>query len=90
MDDLTRLRRAAEDQRDQAIAERDELRAILAPLLDDAKRFAFESTDGTENFSCLFCGGPECSEGRDSPDHILHDPTCPVLRRDTLLGRPGG
>jgi hypothetical protein len=71
-----------------------ELRAILAPLLDDP----FVGDEGA--FSCQFCRvtlGPEW----DATTHnhgplryphrdahlFVHAPDCPVLRKDDLLGR---
>jgi hypothetical protein len=56
-------------------AERDELRAVLAPLLDDPWR---EAEDGF--YDCTFC--------RPNGRTYDHKPGCPVLACDRLLGRP--
>lgn len=55
---------------DALTAERDELRAILAPLLDDT---------GEIGAPCFFC--------RIIIETGPHDPDCPVLARERLLGR---
>lgn len=60
-------------ERDAAIRERDELRAILAPLLGDPCRSA-----GGDRVCCVFCHKYSWGDG--------HEPACPVLRPDTLLG----
>lgn len=79
--------------RDATIAD---LRAVLAPLLDDPIRHEWDTFDGVD--VCLLCGAdntimpkpgswretlrmPECS------GPVQHAPDCPVLRRDELLGR---
>ena len=49
-----------------------DLRAVLAPRLDDP----WANFDGD-----LYCFW--CYQG----DHAQHDPDCPVLRKDELLGR---
>jgi hypothetical protein len=83
------------EDRDEQIAE---LRAILAPLLDDP----------IKNETCQFCGaeireaymayGPyRFPDGqvldlgpRRIPSQGEHAPNCPVLRKDALLGVQGG
>ena len=54
-------------------AQRDELRAILAPLLDDP----FHGST-----PCVFCG--HRWRFNESVNHMID---CPVLQRDRLLGR---
>ena len=58
----------------------DELRAILAPLLDDP---LYVQMDGT--LACPLChwSAPANTKDWDFP----HAATCPVRRRDELLGR---
>jgi hypothetical protein len=60
---------------------RDELRAILEPLLDEPIR----------DHDCLFCETRDVA--RDNPwlppPGVEHAPTCPVRRREALLGRDG-
>jgi hypothetical protein len=61
--------------------QRDELRAVLAPLLDDPWRgvdwIPVDDRGAVDPMrACVFCG-----------DGIAHLPDCPVLRRDALLGR---
>jgi hypothetical protein len=58
------------------------LRAILAPLLTEPERIA-PSDAGKE---CLFCRVVQ----EWWPDPFEHEPDCPVLRRDELLGRSPG
>jgi len=59
----------------------DELRAVLAPLLDDPN--APRSGDGEYDFGCcVFC---HCEVPGTVPGE--HAPDCPVLRKDELLGR---
>lgn len=55
--------------------QRDVLRAILAPLLDEP--FVPGPNGSDMGLDCLFCRVDEPS----------HEPNCPVLRRDELLGR---
>lgn len=78
-----------EAERNAALAQRDELRAVLAPVLADPLKAD----------ACQFCG----ADIRESyvvsmPDSMgggmrrveqvgEHAPACPVLRRDALLGR---
>lgn len=69
-----------------AQAERDAARAVLAPLLDDP---VCEVDGGAE--VCVFC---EDSNGHSPPpDYVYqpkpltHEPDCPVLRKDDILGR---
>ena len=57
--------------------ERDELRAILQPLLDQPIRFVGEPASN----ECIFC---EADSAWHDPHHR---PSCPVLRRDQILGR---
>lgn len=66
-------------QRDEAVAQRDELRAVLAPLL--ARPYA-DDRDG-----CLFCESTLSWLDYDADLVDEHRPGCPVLRRDALLGR---
>jgi hypothetical protein len=91
-------------------AQRDELRAILAPLLDDP----IEEDREEGGLWCKVCGGTNCREVplewtppplppgvRYAPGYepepgptsritcdgdAVHEPDCPVLRRDALLG----
>src|SRR5262245_13976321 len=80
-----------------------ELRAVLAPLLDDPyEERAADWLDDSDAFDriCRFCGaeaewrrvwtGNRDSRGRKinrQGDVTRHDPACPVLRKDALLGR---
>jgi hypothetical protein len=57
-----------------ATGQRDELRAILAPLLDHPLVYV----ERLRAWRCQFCAAVEGSP---------HTGECPVLRRDTLLGR---
>jgi hypothetical protein len=57
----------------------DELRAILAPLLDDPYDHTHE--DEYECLRCVFCGNARYF------DQQPHTPTCAVLDKDRLLGR---
>lgn len=59
---------------DHALAAVAELRAVLAPLLDEPWRTI--ANYGEPDERCVFC---------DETDP--HAPDCPVLRRDALLGR---
>jgi hypothetical protein len=77
LDRLCRDGERFERERNEACGERDELRAILAPLLDDPLRHV----DGV-GWACRFCGEATASD-RD----LVHGPDCPVPRRDALLGR---
>jgi hypothetical protein len=72
VDDLGALRRRDERLR-RLEAERDELRAILAPLLDHPYLHIARL-----GWCCTFCAA------REGTPHEGH---CPVLRRDALLGR---
>ena len=65
------------DDRDETIAE---LRAVLAPLLDNPFRDLWTYSDPDE--TCVFCEHVGLAFDRQS-----HEPGCPVLRRDELLGR---
>ena len=58
-----------------------ELRAILAPLLDDPMKLD-SCYDGDVSYACVFC---EASDFYGISQN--HDADCPVLRKDTLLGR---
>jgi hypothetical protein len=53
-----------------------ELRAILAPQLDDP------AIIGNRGYYCLFCNAEDWD-----PNAIPHKADCPVLRKDELLGR---
>ena len=53
--------------------QRDELRAILAPLLEDPWRDVIVGDDEGRS-ECVFCGAG------------THEADCPVLRKDALLG----
>lgn len=55
----------------EVLKERDELRAILAPLLDEPMRWMGSERD----VCCVFC---------DTSPHL---DDCPVLAKDRLLGR---
>lgn len=59
-------------------AERDELRAVLAPLLNEQTR-----RDGVHVWVWCPCCGRVAALGRV----VEHKPDCPVLRRDALLGQ---
>jgi hypothetical protein len=65
----------------------DELRAILAPLLDEPLR----NLDPDAQLDiCIFCLAARWVDpsGRADVDGVFaHRPDCPVLRRDALLGR---
>lgn len=74
-------------RRDEAIRRRDatdliiELRAILAPALANPWRHIADD----DVYVCVFCGESDIADTfgvGDSP----HFPTCPVLRKDELLG----
>lgn len=65
----------AQDVQDRT-QERDELRAILAPLLDGPEVEIGAYGGGT--ITCVFC---------DAATVHGHKPGCPVLRKDQLLGR---
>lgn len=56
-----------------------ELRAILAPLLENPWRDGGDIGDGDQATDCLFCGPQSRIGGTHAPD-------CPVLRKDALLG----
>lgn len=75
----------AQDAADAA-EQRDSLRAILAPLLDNPYRTIANYGDPYEE--CVFC---ECVPESHYPygpnDRKDHEPDCPVLRKDELLGR---
>ena len=87
----------------QVAAERDDLRAILAPLLDEPMRRVGESRPDYEDETerCVFCGARYDNAWGEptNPDPAYrfvstplvettpHAPTCPVLRKDALLGR---
>jgi hypothetical protein len=62
-------------ERDEAVRQRDELRAVLEPLLEQER----DRTRGP----CAFCRRMHCGDTDD------HAPNCPVLPAvgDTLLGR---
>jgi len=59
-----------------AVHQRDALRAILAPLLEDPR------TSDDANAWCIFCD-ETAFLGHD----LVHHVDCPVLVRDRLLGR---
>lgn len=73
---VTKERDVERARGDRLEAQRDELRAVLAPLLD--KPFEYIDTE-----ACLFCNGDRHGEGYGP----VHDEGCPVLRKDELLGR---
>jgi hypothetical protein len=84
-----RLRRTTE-------REPDELRALLAPLMDDPlEACPMIHGYGAYGWRCRFCKTPmltaldQPSPTRDG-GRERHEPTCPVLRRDALLGRATG
>lgn len=56
----------------------DELRAVLAPLLDQP--WAYGPQGGDAGQCCAWCLRFADEEGP-------HAPNCPVLRKDALLGR---
>jgi hypothetical protein len=63
-----------------------ELRAVLAPLLDD-EGWAFHHSAPAGAYGiaeCVFCGAA-CGDYGQPP--LTHAPDCPVLRKDALLGR---
>jgi len=62
-----------------------DLRAVLAPLLDDP----YEGDTGT--IHCRFCerslgGGDDLAYSPRDDARFVHAPDCPVLRRAILLG----
>lgn len=63
-------------QKNDVIIERDELRAILAPLLADPI--------GSNEYG-VYCDF--CHVESDTSAVLVHAPDCPVLRRDALLGQ---
>jgi hypothetical protein len=65
------------EDRDEQIAE---LRAALAPLLDEPL-----IDDGTAHIQCRVCLKETTCPPWPRPP--LHEPDCPVLRKDELLGR---
>jgi hypothetical protein len=84
--------RETEDDRNEAIRQRDELRRIIEPLLDDPiDRYESSTMWGR----CLFCTrvqpvvdrGPTRPPLLDDDAPEEHHSDCPVLRRATLLGR---
>lgn len=100
-----RVIRLCAEQREEAIRQRDELRAVLAPLLDDP--YEQFNTAGYEcdeiDHRCRFCEmamvwtrtwtGRRNARGRkinEWADATPHTSDCPVLRRDALLGRENG
>jgi hypothetical protein len=73
-------------------AERDELRAILAALLDDPWYYhgVVDDDPETDIYVCKLCDAtnylpPGLGSMREA--EALHYATCPVLRKDELLGR---
>lgn len=64
-------------ERDNALADRDALRRVLAPLLDDPFR-AWEK-------GWVIC--PLCLAQHVDEWNFPHAADCPVLQKDTLLGR---
>jgi hypothetical protein len=71
----------------ERLTQRNELRAILAPLLDDPID-ANECHDESW-YVCRFCGKEaEVVEVHPRVYACDHAPDCPVLRKDELLGRP--
>lgn len=76
---LLAQREAMRAERDEAIRQRDEARAVLAPLLDDPWRNESEGPYWALDWfqECVWCASR-------APDHAAD---CPVLRRDALLGR---
>lgn len=77
-----RQRAALKVERDEARRQRDELRVILAPLLDDWFRVTPERA--TAIGVCRFCHEDQPISGSTLIEHAAG---CPVLRRDALLGR---
>jgi hypothetical protein len=65
-------------ERDRQLAE---AREALAPRLDDYAYFVYEQ----QRDRCRWCDGWE--EGTVFHPEFAHDPNCPVLRKDALLGR---
>lgn len=68
------------------IAKVEELRAVLGPLLDDP----YEGDTGT--LYCRFCeatlgGSGDLAYSPRDEHRFVHEPNCPVLRADELLGR---
>lgn len=98
-----RVETAAYDAADQALAQWDreqaqdamkrmdahigELRAVLAPLLDNP---LLEDANAPGAVTCVVCRRYTnyYAEGDWRPRAPLHEDGCPVLRRDELLGRP--
>lgn len=66
-----------EQRAHELVKERNELRWILEPLLDEPFTFDYECEFGCPHMRCLFCEAAEPN----------HDSDCPVLHRDRLLGR---
>lgn len=69
---------------ERLIAQRDELRAVLAPLLDNPWRLEPEDCSF---WICTFCRADAAADERDDPR--THNDSCPVPRKDELLGRHG-
>lgn len=70
---------------DAAQTQRDALCAVLAPLLDDP----LEYDSGNSCNACRFCGANDHAvyTPRYHRPALTHEPDCPVLRKDELLGR---
>lgn len=71
-----------ERERDEARRERDDLRAVLAPLLDDPIVWVW---NGRREYRR--CGVCDATATDPDLEPFPHHPDCPVLRRDELLGR---
>jgi hypothetical protein len=62
----------------------EDLRAVLAPKLDNPLE---HDGDNTCDF-CIWCDASNYWIQYDKPrPELKHEPTCPVLRKDRLLGR---
>jgi hypothetical protein len=81
---------------DRLCAQRDRLRAILAPLLDEPFELGIGGTGGFERYGlaevCRFCGVPRewmLTDGAVEQwlDVSVHAQDCLVRQRDALLGR---
>ena len=76
---------AIDKARDRVVAERDELRALLAKVLDGDHWLSFDGDAGA--FVCLFCERYVSGFKHEAALHLDHAPGCPVLSKDRLLGR---
>jgi hypothetical protein len=72
--DVGSVARALDGRAAAVAGQRDELRAILAPLLDHPLVYV----ERLRGWRCQFCAAVEGTP---------HAGECPVLRRDVLLGR---